>query len=68
MILSQILSIYFRRAQVGDNIDIEKVVSVDLDKDGHIIVIEILDASKRFSLEELTEVTIGRFLTPAERG
>lgn len=47
------LYIELRHEQAGDNIDIEEGVSIDLDKDGHIIGLEILDASKRLKPEEL---------------
>lgn len=55
------LYIQFRDVDPSDNVDIEEGVTVDLDKDGHIVGIEILDASKRLSVEELTKLTIERF-------
>jgi len=55
------LYIEFRDVDPSDNVDIEEGVTVDLDKDGHIVGIEILDASKRLSAEELTKLTIERF-------
>ena len=45
------LYIQLRAIHPDDNIDIEEGVTVDLDKDGHIIGIEILDASERLGLE-----------------
>lgn len=50
------LYIELRNVQAADATDIEEGVSVDLDQDGHIIGIEILDASKRMSPEELANV------------
>lgn len=55
------LYIQVRDTYASDNIDIEEGVTVDLDKKGHIVGIEILDASKRLSVEELTRLTVERF-------
>ena len=52
------LYIQFRPVHPEDNIDIEEGVTVDVDKDGHIVGIEILDASERFGLEALFNLTI----------
>ncbi len=52
------LYIQLREATVDDNIDIEEGVTVDLDEKRHIVGIEILDASKRLSLEDLVNITI----------
>ena len=52
------LYIQLREASVEDNIDIEEGVTVDLDEERHIVGIEILDASKKLSLEELVNITI----------
>jgi uncharacterized protein YuzE len=52
------LYIQLREALVEDNIDIEEGVTVDLDEKRHIVGIEILDASKKLSLEDLVNITI----------
>ena len=52
------LYIQLREAQVDDNIDIEEGVTVDLDEKGHIVGIEILDASKKLSLKDIVNITI----------
>ena len=52
------LYIQLREASVDDNIDIEGGVTVDLDEKRHIVGIEILDASKKLSLEDLVNITI----------
>ena len=52
------LYIQFRAVHPEDNIDIEEGVTIDLDKDGHIVGIEILDVSERFGLEALVNVSI----------
>jgi uncharacterized protein YuzE len=52
------LYIQLREASVEDNIDIEEGVTVDLDEKKHIVGIEILDGSKKLSLEDLVNITI----------
>ena len=59
------LYIQLREASVDDNIDIEEGVTVDLDEKRHIVGIEILDASKKLSLEDLVNITIQNL--PVER-
>ena len=54
------LYIQVREADVGDNIDIEDGVSVDVDADRHIVGLEILDASKRLTASELSNIVIQR--------
>lgn len=55
------LYIQIREADVGDNIDIEDGVSVDVDADRHIVGLEILDASKRLTPADLSSLVIHRF-------
>lgn len=50
------LYIQVREADVGDNIDIEDGVTVDVDADRHIVGLEILDASKRLTASELANI------------
>ena len=52
------LYIQVRAAEPRDNIDIEEGVSVDVDEHGHIVGLEILDASKRLSPSDLASITI----------
>jgi len=52
------LYIQIRQAQPSDNIDIEEGVTVDLDENGHIVGLEILDASKRLSPSDLASISI----------
>jgi uncharacterized protein YuzE len=52
------LYIQLRQARVDDNIDIEEGVTVDLDEQRHVIGLEILDASKRLSIEDIVNITI----------
>ena len=52
------LYVQFREVHPEDNIDVEDGVTVDLDGQGHIIGLEILDAAKRFGLDCLLKVSI----------
>ncbi len=52
------LYILLRDAQPVDTTDVEEGVTIDLDHDGHIVGIEILDATDRLGLESLLNVTI----------
>ncbi len=55
---SDALYIQLKDARVDDNVDIEDGVTIDLDENKHIIGIEILGASNKLSLENITSVTI----------
>jgi len=59
------LYILLREARVDDNIDIEEGVTVDLDEKRHIVGIEILDASKKLSLQDIVNISIENL--PVER-
>lgn len=52
------LYIQFAEVHPDDNIDIEDGVTADMDSDGHIVGIEVLDAAKRFGIEALLKVSI----------
>ena len=52
------LYVYFREVNVAKSKEVEEGVVVDLDEDGHIVGIEILDASKRLTARELVNVNI----------
>jgi len=51
------LYIWLREVKLADSVDIEPGVTVDLDAHGHIAGIEVLDASRRLTPEELTSVS-----------
>jgi uncharacterized protein YuzE len=59
------LYIELRRVTAADSVDIEEGVTVDLDAEGHIIGIEILDASERLTPEELVNVSYENLLLAA---
>lgn len=52
------LYIQFKEADIDDNIDILEGVSVDLDEKRTIVGIEILDASEKFSISDLVNISI----------
>jgi uncharacterized protein YuzE len=52
------LYILLRDDRVDDNIDIEEGATVDLDENKHIVGIEILGASKKLSLENITTIIL----------
>jgi uncharacterized protein YuzE len=52
------LYIRFRVAKIVDSMDIEEGVTIDLDGNGHIVGIEILDASEKLELSELVNISI----------
>lgn len=52
------LYIQIRQAHPSDNIDIEEGVTVDMDDQGHIVGVEILDATQRLSPSDLASIII----------
>ncbi len=52
------LYVYFKEKKVAKSKEVEEGVIIDLDNNKHIIGIEILDASKRLSPQELSNVSI----------
>jgi len=52
------LYIRLREARINDSVDIEEGVTVDLDEKGHIVGIEILDASEKLDISELVNISI----------
>ena len=52
------LYIRLRKAEISDSMDIEEGVTVDLDGEGHIVGIEILDASEKMDISDLVNINI----------
>jgi uncharacterized protein YuzE len=52
------LYIVLRNIPASDSRDLEEGVTVDLDDEGHIVGLEILDASERLGLEALLNISI----------
>ena len=52
------LYIHLREAPVAESRDVEEGVTLDFDAEGHIVGLEILDASERMGLSSLVNVSI----------
>jgi len=52
------LYVRLREAKIVDSMDIEEGVTVDLDDKGHIVGLEILDASEKLELSDLVNISI----------
>ncbi len=52
------LYIRLREAKIVDSMDVEEGVTIDLDEKGHIVGIEILDASEKLEPSELVNISI----------
>ena len=50
--------VYFKEELVASSKEIEDGVVIDFDKEGHLIGIEVLDVSQRFSLADIVNVNI----------
>ena len=59
------LYIHLREAPVAESRDVEEGVTLDFDAEGHIVGLEILDASERMGLSSLVNVSIENL--PLER-
>jgi uncharacterized protein YuzE len=57
-----VLYVRLRDETPSDSIDIEEGVTAELDSEGHLIAIEVLDASERLTAEELTSVSYENLL------
>ena len=52
------LYIKLREAKITDSRDIEEGVTVDLDENGHIVGLEILDASEKLDISDIVNISI----------
>ena len=52
------LYVQLKDMKPDDNVDIAEGTTVDLDDEGHIVGLEILDAAETFGLESLQNVSI----------
>ncbi len=52
------LYVYFKQIEVAKSKEIEEGVIIDFDSNGCLVGIEVLDASLRFSLHDLVNVSI----------
>lgn len=52
------LYIHLRDVPVAESRDVEEGVTLDFDAEGHIVGVEVLDASERLGLSNLVNVSI----------
>ena len=52
------LYVYFKQGEIAKSKEVEEGVVIDLDGEGHLIGIEILDASVRVGIPGLVNVSI----------
>ncbi len=57
--------IEFRKGEFSKNKKIDEFTIIDLDGDGNILGIELLDVSKRIPAESLTEVNVKNLIAAA---
>lgn len=60
-----VLYIQLRDVLPRDSTDIEEGVTAELDGDGHLVALELLDASKRMTPEELANIHYENLLLTA---
>ncbi|MCL0071263.1 DUF2283 domain-containing protein [Thermodesulfovibrionales bacterium] len=60
------LYIRLREAKIADSMDVEEGVMIDLGEKGHIVGIEILDASEKLKPSELANISIENLPTGKE--
>ena len=53
---ADVLYIILRDVVPSDSTDFEEGVSIEVDQDGHITAVEIMDASERLTAEELSSI------------
>jgi len=56
--VNQVFQVYLKEEFVASSKEIEDGVVIDFDKEGHLIGIEVLDVSQRFSLSDIVHVNI----------
>lgn len=61
------LHIQFRDVTAVEGIDIEEGVTAAMDRDGHIVALEILDARDRLGGDPLDTVTLERLIPETAR-
>jgi uncharacterized protein YuzE len=49
--------IYLQQKEVAKTIELSDVVKVDLDEEGNLIGIEVLDATQRYSLADIYNIS-----------
>lgn len=62
------LYIELRSVAPADSVDLELGITADLDDDGHLIGLEVLDASERLGMDALSSVALERLPVSAATG
>ena len=57
------LYVQFTEVRPDDNVDLEEGVTIDVDEEGRLVGLEILDATDRIGLESLLNISI-EYMTP----
>jgi uncharacterized protein YuzE len=60
-----VLYVQLRDVRPVDSVDVEEGVTAELDDQGHIVALEVLDASKRMTPEELANIHYENLLLTA---
>ena len=60
-----VLYVQLRDVTPVDSVDVEEGVTAELDDKGHIVALEVLDASKRMTAEELANIHYENLLLTA---
>lgn len=58
---ADVLYIQLREVRPADSIDLEEGITADLDAEGHVIGLEVLDARLRLGEDALSNVALERF-------
>jgi uncharacterized protein YuzE len=60
-----VLYVQLRDVTPADSVDVEDGVTAELDDQGHIVALEVLDASKRMTPEDLANIHYENLLLTA---
>jgi uncharacterized protein YuzE len=60
-----VLYVQLRDVTPADSVDVEEGVTAELDDQGHIVALEVLDASKRMTPEDLANIHYENLLLTA---
>ena len=58
--------IYLQEKEAAKTIELSEIVKVDLDKEGKLIVIEVLNATQRYSLSDIFNISTENLILDEE--
>ena len=58
--------IYLQQKEVAKTIELSEIVKVDLDEEGKLIGIEVLNATKRYSLSDIFNISTENLILDEE--